>query len=258
MRELIGIVGCGFVGGAVLNAFKSKFDIIVSDPLQNSISVADVVEKRPAAIFICVPTPKGEDGAVNAGIVNHVLQFIPENQLVILKSTVTPDRIPLDRKNFVYNPEFLTQHNAKQEFLNPPMNVIGGDAESASKVMDLYNKSDVASCPTYITDVATACFVKYTINSFLATKVAFMNEMYMLYHDFVGGDWDRFTDILRNDKRIGSSHLKVPNGGEYGFGGACFPKDTEALLAFANSENADFDILRQVIETNKKIRATWN
>ena len=98
--------------------------------------------------------------------------------------------------------------------------------------------------------------MKYTINSWLATKVVFFNELKELHE--LGSSmvsWEQFTDMLSRDERIGNSHMTVPGpDGEKGFGGHCFPKDTEALLNYANKKNIKMSVLRKAVSTNKKIR----
>lgn len=250
MRNLIGIIGCGFVGNAVSKAFD---EVIISDPALNDITIQDVLDAKPNAIFVCVPTPQSKDGSVDGSIVRSVIDAIPEGQLTLVKSTITPDWLPIGKKGLVYNPEFLTQANAEYEFMNPSMHVFGGSEIDTGKAMIAYEYSNVAHCKSYRTDIKTACLVKYSINSFLATKVSFMNELHSLYTSYTGAEWSELKDIISADPRIGSSHLNVPNGGEYGFGGACFPKDTNALLNFANSKGKSLNVLKAAVDTNNSI-----
>lgn len=250
-KILVGIIGCGFVGNAVRQAFDHT---IVSDPAINDITVADVINAKPNAIFICVPTPQGDDGNVDGSIVRSVIDKIPEGMLTIVKSTITPIWLPIGKHGLVYNPEFLTQANAEYEFLNPDFHVLGGEEIDVFKAMTTYDYSKVSKCKSYLTDIKTACFVKYAINSFLATKVSFMNELHGLYTSYTGNDWSQLTEIISADPRIGNSHLNVPNNGEYGFGGACFPKDTSALANFAETNGCPLTVLQEAIAINNKIR----
>jgi len=250
-KVVVGIIGCGFVGNAVKQAFDNT---IVSDPAINDTTVADVVNAKPDAIFVCVPTPQGENGSVDGSIVRSVLEQIPEGQLTLVKSTITPIWLPIGKKGLVYNPEFLTQANAEHEFLNPKFHVFGGEDVDIFRAMTIYESSKVAECEICMTDIKTACFVKYAINSFLATKVSFMNELHGLYTQYTGNDWSKLTNIISADPRIGNSHLNVPNGGEYGFGGACFPKDTSALARFAEGMGNPLTVLQSAIDINKQIR----
>ena len=116
--------------------------------------------------------------------------------------------------------------------------------------------SDCKPCPIFKTDIVTASMVKYCINSFLATKVTFMNEMYDVLKKAKGADWRTFTSIIENDPRIGKTHMKVPgNDGQRGYAGSCFPKDTNALAWFAREIlNTPFTQLETSIKINEKLR----
>ncbi len=250
----IGIIGCGYVGSALKSSFSHTADVevMVSDPALNDMTVADIVKCNPDAIFICVPTPQKQDKMVDGSIVRGAIDQIPEGMLTIVKSTITPDFLP-DKKGLVMNPEFLTQANAEFEFMNPDMMVLGGSDFDTAKVIEVYSRSRIASCPVYLTDVITACFVKYALNSFLATKVVFMNQLHEFYAEYSGTQWDSLVDIMKADKRIGGSHMKVPNEGNYGFGGACFPKDTNAFCGFAAKMGFGLTLLHETIEANNEI-----
>jgi len=250
-KMLVGIIGRGFVGSAVMEAFDNT---IISDPAINDVTVADVVAAKPNAIFVCVPTPQGDDGSVDGSIVKNVVNQIPEGQLTLVKSTITPVWLPIGKPGLVYNPEFLTQANHLYDFINPDFHVFGGSGQDIDAAITVYQHSKVNWCPYYSTDIQTACFVKYAVNSFLATKVSFMNELHALYTSYTGNDWSQITNIISADSRIGHSHLNVPNNGEYGFGGECFPKDTSALASFAEAFGCNLTVLQSAIDINKQIR----
>ena len=110
--------------------------------------------------------------------------------------------------------------------------------------------------PTFKVDLSTASLIKYTINSWLATKVVFFNELYKLQKASSSAvSWVQFTDMLTRDPRVGNSHMKVPGpDGEFGFGGHCFPKDTEALINYAQSKNIKLSLLEKAVSKNKKMR----
>jgi len=139
------------------------------------------------------------------------------------------------------------------------MHVFGGINADTDAVEKLYlEHSDCAECPVYKTDLVTASMVKYCINSFLATKVTFMNEMYDVLKAAKGTDWNTFTKIIGNDSRIGDTHMKVPgNDGQRGYAGSCFPKDTSALAWFAREIlNTPFTQLETSIKINDELRKT--
>ncbi len=250
----IGVVGAGFVGSAVINALHDC-QILICDPRKSDKTIAEICSFKPEAIFVCVPTPCRPDGRVDTSILDDVLSEIPENQLVILKSTVTPDYLLSLKRRIVYNPEFLTQANANMDFLASEMLILGGEDADCEKVLSLYRAHTPIRCRTFMTDIATASLVKYTMNCFLAMKVIFMNELYALHSQVAGSSWLEFVDILMADRRMGSSHMMVPGpDGSYGFGGACFPKDTSAFTAFAESIGVDLSLIRQSIAKNAMIR----
>ena len=137
------------------------------------------------------------------------------------------------------------------------MLVLGGRNEDTDAVEKLYNDHSVCNpSPTYKTDLVTASMVKYCINSFLATKVTFMNEMYDILRSAKGCDWNTFVKIISNDTRLGKSHMKVPgNDGQRGYAGSCFPKDTNALAWFAREIlNKPFTQLETSIKINDDLR----
>ena len=261
----LGIVGHGFVGSAVSHGFTKELDKFIVDPKyfsQNTIN--DLIEFKPDATFVAVPTPQLETGECNTEILESVLKDLNriKNHLVIIKSTVPAYKLQSIQEEcidlrIVYNPEFLTEKNHLEDFVNPPMHVIGGRDSDATEVENLYAKhSTCKPCPIFKTDIVTASMVKYCINSFLATKVTFMNEMYDVLRAAGGSDWQTFTKIIENDQRIGKSHMKVPGtDGMRGYAGSCFPKDTSALAWFAREIlNTPFTQLETSIKINDKLR----
>lgn len=251
----IGVIGAGFVGSAVINAF-SKCEIIVVDPAQSLRTIQDMLEQKPYAVFVCVPTPSGIDGAVDAGILTEVLDQLPSHMIIIVKSTVTPEHLINREQRIVYNPEFLSQRAAKDDFINADSLIFGGNKHDCVSVAAFYwAHSTVRKCPVFITDIATACLVKYTLNCHFAAKVTFMNEIHALHKEMAGSSWEEFTEIMSYDSRLGPTHLQVPGpDGHYGFGGACFPKDSMALLKFARDHGVELTILNQAVETNEILR----
>jgi len=260
----IGIVGKGFVGGAVSNGFNKNVEQIIVDPVHSDTTLEQLVEKGPTLTFVCVPTPPNEDGSINVDIVTDVLVELSMRDykgVVVVKSTIIPDYLHQFKKEFdlkiVYNPEFLTEANAHADFINPNMQVLGGKWKDCEVVEKAYLRhSSVKVVPTFKTDLTTASLLKYTINSYLATKVMFMNDIHKLHQAGTSQvSWEQFTDMLTRDPRMGDSHMQVPGpDGEFGFGGHCFPKDTEALLKYANDKSIKLNMLKKAVETNKKIR----
>lgn len=260
----IGIIGKGFVGGAVSNGFNKNVEQIIVDPVHSDTTLEQLIEQSPTLTFVCVPTPPNEDGSINVDIVTDVLIELSMRDykgVVVVKSTIIPDYLHQFKKEFdlkiVYNPEFLTEANAHADFINPNMQVLGGKWKDCEVVEKAYLRhSSVKVVPTFKTDLTTASLLKYTINSYLATKVMFMNDIHKLHQAGTSQvSWEQFTDMLTRDPRIGDSHMQVPGpDGEFGFGGHCFPKDTEALLKYANDKSIKLNMLKKAVEINKKIR----
>ena len=263
----LGIVGHGFVGSAVDHGFTRDIKKFIVDPKHNSTNtIEDLIAFKPDATFVAVPTPQMESGECNTDILEGVMQQLNNHKglLVIVKSTVPAYKLQSIKDQcmdlrIVYNPEFLTEKNYIDDFVNPAMHVFGGMNADTDAVEKLYKEhSHCAECPVYKTDMITASMVKYCINSFLATKVTFMNEMYDVLKAARGADWNTFTNIIANDPRIGSSHMRVPGAdGQRGYAGSCFPKDTAALAWFAREIlNTQFTQLETSIAINDKLRKT--
>lgn len=261
----LGIVGHGFVGKAVDYGFENpNVEKFYVDP-KHFTTIDDLIEWDPHLTFICAPTPMGEGGAINATIAEDaVLKLARHNEGgIVLKSTVTPDIIDrlcvtlaqddmLDR--FVYNPEFLTEKSAAEQFIAPQFHIFGGTPTATAALELLYR--DFSNCnPTKAVHMSAveASFVKYAINSFLAMKVTFFNQLYDAVEDF-GGNWNVICNAIGEDTRIGHSHTKVPGFDmKRGYGGACFPKDTKAFTKFSKH----LTLLEDCIRINNLYRSDY-
>ncbi len=262
----VGIVGYGFVGKALENGINDSVSTLNIDPKLNT-SIKDLVPFQPNIIFICVPTPLCEDLSLDASIVHSVIDEILEHNidsLIVLKSTILPNhliKISKKVKNFIYNPEFLREKHANEDFIKSNLIVFGGEQENINEIKDFYIKKTKCTCKSYVeTDLVTASLIKYTINSYLATKVSFFNELKNVFVKANANDsWNNFISYLQKDSRLGESHMSVPgHDGKEGFGGACLPKDSIALLNFFKENSLDFNILRSAIDVNNTIRDKYN
>ncbi|MDA8842091.1 hypothetical protein N9N08_00265 [bacterium] len=266
MELKLGIIGHGFVGTAVDNGFDKNVDKFIVDINKNNNTIQDLVKYDPSIVFVCVPTPQQlthED--VDISIAREVLIELEQQNykgIIVIKSTITPQHLIQFKKQFkklkiIYNPEFLTEANSLQDFIDPNMQILGGKWKDCEAVEKAYIRhSSVKVVPTFKVDLITASLIKYTINSWLATKVIFFNELKDLFDASSShSSWSQFTDMLTRDPRIGDSHLTVPGpDGKQGFGGHCFPKDTNALIYYAKLKGVDLSILKQAIKKNNKIR----
>ena len=261
----IGIVGHGFVGKATDWGFNKKVEKYIVDPLYNTY-IQDLKTFDPNLIFICVPTPMADDGTQDSSIIEDVIddliKYCP-SAIKVVKSTVLPsilEKLNLLDKKLIYNPEFLREKHANLDFINSDMIIFGGDRNTASKVSDAYLMHSRCKTKEHIfTDIKTASLIKYSINTFLASKVIFFNELYAVFEKLNTSDsWDEVINIISKDKRIGKSHMNVPgHDGRKGFGGACFPKDSLAFAKFAESIGIDPSLLKSVIKINNKLRSGY-
>jgi len=262
----IGIVGYGFVGKALCNGLKENVDRINIDPKLNT-DIRDLEKFRPEIVFICLPTPMNDDGTQDLDIVNEVIQKINnfEGDLtIVLKSTILPKYvkdISKVNKNIVINPEFLRENFAFDDFINSEIIVFGGDEEICKKMSLFYkNYTKCIQKEHIITDAVSASLVKYTINSFLALKVVFFNEIKSVFDNLDSeNNWTDFINAISKDKRIGGSHMDVPGpDGRYGFGGPCFPKDVRALIEYSKEIGHELSLLKKANNINNNIRAQYN
>jgi UDPglucose 6-dehydrogenase len=259
----MGIVGHGFVGKAVEYAFYHPMvEHFIVDP-NNQTTIDDLIEYKPQVAFIAAPTPQNaETGFVDASIVEDaVLKLMHHsNALVVVKSTITPDIVdriynsiePRDFDRFVYNPEFLTEKSACEDFVNAEHHVFGGTDPACSELQTIYDIfSGCKSDKYYRMSGCEASFVKY------ATKLTFFNQLKELVDSF-DCSYNMITRAMGADDRIGIKHTRVPGPDKKrGFGGACLPKDTMALLKFSESRGEKFDLLENVLTINNKYRIMY-
>jgi UDPglucose 6-dehydrogenase len=213
-------------------------------------------------IFLALPTPEDEDGSADLSYVltvsEEIGQKIKEYKVIVDKSTVpvgTAEKVhAVIAKNaqcefdVVSNPEFLREGFAVDDFLKPERIVVGSSSDRATALMQkLYGPFVRSGNPIIIMDEKSAELTKYAANSFLATKITFMNEI-ANYCEKVGADVDKVRVGMGTDSRIGKRFL-FPG---IGYGGSCFPKDVKALQKAGKDEGFEFQILNSVIEVNKK------
>ena len=262
----VGIVGFGFVGKALKNGFKDNVDCVEIDPKLGT-NLDDLKSHEPKIVFICLPTPMNDDGSQNISLVLDAVKNINKfNQdiLLVIKSTIIPkyvNEIANLTRSLVINPEFLRESFANEDFINSEIIVFGGDENNTNKLANFYKEHTDCICKDYVTtDLISASLIKYTINSFLALKVIFFNEMKLVFDKCKSNNnWLDFISALSRDKRIGNSHMIVPGpDGRFGFGGPCFPKDVNALIKYSQEIDSELTLLKKANSINNNIRAKYN
>ena len=154
----------------------------------------------------------------------------------------------------MFNPEFLTERNAINDYKNQNRIILGGPRPATTTLRNIFSKKVFPEVHIIKTGSTHAEMIKYFTNAFLATKVIFANEIYDLCSK-LELDYDKIIEYATLDPRIGNSHLTVPGpDGDFGFGGHCFPKDLSALIYLSEKENSLNNLLKSVKETNDKIR----
>lgn len=259
----IGIIGNGFVGNAIYQNVKDKI---------SNVFVFDVDSKKSHntkeevlncdIIFVCLPTPMKEKfgGKCDLSYIDNFFSSIPKdkNGIFVIKSTVpigTTKKLCENRSDLkiIHNPEFLTARNSVEDFNNADRNIIGGNEEWARTLENFYSMY-FPHIPTTIVSSDESETIKYFSNTYLSVKVAYFNLMYDLCQN-LGIDYDNVKNGVISDKRIGSSHTLVPGiDGDRGFGGACFPKDLNALTETFKQNQLNFKILESIWDYNLSVR----
>tara|TARA_Y100000766_G_C18894619_1_gene600310 strand:- start:339 stop:1160 length:822 start_codon:yes stop_codon:yes gene_type:complete len=258
----IGIIGQGFVGNAVFEKFKNFFNVYTYDLNKNLCnSTLNQIKKKCKIIFVCVPTPMDYKGDCDISIVRSVISDLSKlkDVIIINKSTVIPKTTEKLNELFpsiqiIFNPEFLTERNAVNDFKNQKRIILGGPRPATTIVKNIFSKA-FPNAHIIKTGSTHAEMIKYFTNSFLATKVSFANEMYELCLK-LGLDYDKVVEYSVYDKRIGNSHLSVPGpDGDLGFGGHCLPKDLSAIINLSDDLSSVNNLLKSVKKTNDKVRS---
>jgi UDPglucose 6-dehydrogenase len=279
-QTTIGVIGYGFVGKAV-SQLKDAHIVNVYDPYIEEFSSKAAYNAAYSSdiVFVCVPTPIDKKNKLDIAIVEEAAknwaEFGREGVLAI-KSTITVGTVAnlcsiYNSTNIVHNPEFLSQKSAMQDFINSDEIIVGGeDHRACAKVLEAYEaffvKMDYKERSYMSTTSVMAELVKLARNSFYATKLTFMNELYDLC-DKIDIDYQLFRDIFAKSGEFAwinpmHTYIPGPRGPEYDdkgnivnqnarfFSGACLPKDSKGLLTFANSHGVDMKVLESAINTN--------
>ena len=261
------IIGNGFVGQAtkILKTPNTKMLVYDIDPKKcepQNTTIQDL--EQCDIIFVSVPTPMGKDGRNHLGIVQSVVQELKEKintkkSHIVIRSTVLPGTS--NNLDCYFMPEFLTEKNWANDFKNCENWIFGlkndDNEDFINKITNIINQAYEHGCIAHnkisFVKNSEAEMIKYFRNTYLALKVSFCNEIFD-YCVEKNIDYNTVANLATADKRIGQSHSQVPgHDGRRGFGGTCFPKDTNALLREFEDNNVPSFILRAAVERNEKL-----
>ena len=260
----IGIIGLGMVGGTILSAsgiFGSREKVIGYDTYKGIGSLDDVT--RTDAIFVCVPTPTKGDAQDFSEVKNTLseLQKKKYSGIIIVKSTIVPGTMDELQETYTsldlaHNPEFLRERTCLEDFVNQKTVLVSSKSEKLlarceGVYSELYHDHPKPEMSLHL-DFKTTEIAKYIHNTFLATKVSFMNQVYEYCKD-INTDYSSAVKAAVSQGVVGGSHTQVPGpDGQFGFGGACFPKDTLALLS--TDSHGRLTILKEATVYNDAVR----
>ena len=234
---------------------KALGSLIQSNGLSFTNSLDTLKDFGPEFIFVCVGTPQDQSGAADLTILNSVAnqmaEIAPANSVIVTKSTVpvgTGQKIAktINRKDvFVAsNPEFLREGTAMKDFMEPDRIVVGSNnPEAAMRVLDLYAAIDA---PKLQTDLESSELIKYAANAYLAMRLSFTNDIAAL-SEKADANVEQVLHGMGLDKRIGTAFLRPGPG----WGGSCFPKDTNALVAMASGYDSKLPLVETAIASNQ-------
>lgn len=256
-RDVIGIIGAGVVGGSLLQYLQEQGrDVRVYDPPKGHDSIEALVDAN--IVFVCVPTPYTNGVGFDDSFLLDAVGRIAGERAVVIKSTVLPgttellqERFPQHR--FMFNPEFLREVSAYEDFVRPDRQIVGctdASKADAQRVMDLLPRAPFER----ICSASEAEMAKYVANSFLAVKVSYANEVFDLCSR-LGIEYAQVRDMVAADARIGVSHMDVHDAGYRGYAGKCLPKDSKSLLDLARSFGIEMRVLGAADRVNAALQA---
>lgn len=270
----IGIIGLGFVGGAI----KNYLSLALADLETYDLKDGDAAEgysrvvNHSDIIYVCVPTPMGEGGRCNLqhleealGLINHYAVKANKMPLVLVKSTMVPGSSVMLQEKYphmvlVTHPEFLTERRAFEDVSNTEIHVVGcpggsGALGPVGHVMTNFLNKYWPGSKTVVMTPTEAELLKYMTNTYFAVKVSFANHMYQLCKA-IGIEYDQFIEFAtKADPRLGTEHWQVPgHDGKLGFGGKCFPKDLNGMITLFRDHGVDASLLHAAWNYNEHVR----
>ncbi len=264
-KKRVAVIGYGYVGKGVFNFFKDKFETIFFDPHVEGSAYKEEINKADLAV-ISVPTPMGEDGSCDLSIIEETFEWL-DVPLVLIKSTIPPGTTKKlcekTGKKICFSPEYMGEGGYFVPYWKYPdphdmkkhsFQIIGGDKETASRILDFFVRVMGPEAKFHITDSTTAELVKYMENAFIATKVTFCNEFYNIAQAF-GVEYKELRELWLLDERMGRMFSVVfTEKAKRGFEGKCLPKDVNAIAKAAEKAGYDPKFIKAVLENNDRIR----
>ena len=244
------VAGYGFVGKAHALWLEYEHDVTIYDPAMGYGDIHTQFDKVDGVI-ICVSTPEGETGECDMSNVYNVIEKCDPGTPILIKSTISLEGWRLIKRAYpdekiAFSPEYLRAAHAIDDFKSNNTMQIGGDSEFWVKTFDYSAVTIVSGF-----DVEELIMIKYLRNSFLASKVAFFNQVYDMCEN-TGIDYETVRNGVAEDKRIGDSHTFVTQ--DRGYGGHCFPKDVSAIIASGHKSGTDLSILSEVQSYNERLK----
>jgi UDPglucose 6-dehydrogenase len=250
----LGIIGVGYVGGALRDYFKKKpVKLFLYDKFKKIGSIEEV--NRAEIVFVATPTPFNPKSGFDGSFVINAVSVLNGSKIVVIKSTVTPGftqklQTKFPQHKFLFNPEFFRESSPFKDLKNPDKQILGVTEKSrevAKKIMRLLPKAPYES----IVSTTEAEIIKYMANVFLALKVVYANNFYDLCK-VLKINYRKVAEAVVKDPRIGNSHFDIFHNGYRGYGGSCLPKDANALLEFAKKLHLEMPLLSAMRKQNLK------
>ena len=262
----IGIIGLGIVGNSIENFFKNKneYNLFCYDKYKKINNINIILNTN--YLFLCLPTPFDEEiNEYNKKEVHNVCEFLSKNNykgIIFFKSTVEPNttnNLYLKYKlNIYHNPEFLSQKTANIDFINQNHIVIGYNENKNLDTVNNFYKNLFPNANISLVKSEESELMKLTCNNFYAVKIQFFNKIYDLCNK-INCDYNVVKNLVLKNNWINRMHTDVPGSdGKLSYGGACFPKDTNALNNFMKKNNSLNAIIDSSIEERNSIRGKDN
>lgn len=254
----IAIMGGGYVGNAMYDFFANRADIVSYGMAKDEIYPKEQIDSADA-VLICVSTPMANDGSCDVSSVENAIAKI-DNDHILIKSTVAPgttERLSKGfNKNICFSPEYIGEsaynNSIYKTMRDVPFLIIGGEHSEVRYFFELFEQISGPETNYFECSSLDAELIKYMENSFLATKVTFVNEFYEISKQF-GANWHRVREGWLLDERVGRPFTSV-FASKRGFSGKCLPKDINAITSASKQAGYEPTLLERVIETNKRIQ----